>query len=181
MPHEATPRLTQITGPHDVAPALRQELVDCWIAVTNAGGAAGFPFPPVGQDDVAPVMDGLLGRLDPGRSRLLVARVGGVLAGWVVLKRDPHRLVGHWGTIHHLQTHPAFRGRGIGSALVHELRRIARDELGLEQLRLAARGGEGLEEFYGRLGWRETGRWPGALRFAPHDTRDEVLMILDPL
>ncbi|WP_411089360.1 GNAT family N-acetyltransferase [Streptomyces sp. 061-3] len=76
---------------------------------------------------------------------------------------------------------PRLRGRGIGSALVHELRKIARDELGLEQLHLAARGGEGLEDFYGRLGWREIGRWPAALRLAPDDTRDEVLMILAPL
>ncbi|WP_405522210.1 hypothetical protein [Streptomyces canus] len=39
---------------------------------------------------------------------------------------------------------------------------------------------EGLEDFYGRLGWREAGRWPSALRFAPDDTRDEVLMLLAP-
>ncbi|RDV48322.1 hypothetical protein DDV98_29620 [Streptomyces sp. IB2014 011-12] len=36
----------------------------------------------------------------------------------------------------------------------------------LEQLHLAARGGVGLEDFYGRLGWKEIGRWPGALRLA---------------
>ncbi|MFH9352254.1 GNAT family N-acetyltransferase [Kitasatospora sp. NPDC017646] len=72
-----------------------------------------------------PVADKLLSRLDPQQSRLLTAQVDGVLAGWVILNRDPYRLVGHWGTIHHLQTHPAFRGRGIGSALVHELRKIA--------------------------------------------------------
>ena len=39
----------------------------------------------------------------------------------------------------------------------------------------------GLEEFYGRLGWREIGRWPGALRFGASDDRDEVLMLLAPL
>ncbi|MFJ7126781.1 GNAT family N-acetyltransferase [Streptomyces sp. NPDC098101] len=89
--------------------------------------------------------------------------------------------VTHWGTVHHLQTHPGFRCRGVGSALMRELRTVARDELGLEQLRLAARGEEGLEDFYGRLGWREVGRWPSALRFAPDDTRDEVLMLLAPL
>ncbi|MFF3056419.1 GNAT family N-acetyltransferase [Streptomyces sp. NPDC057909] len=156
-------------------------MIDCWVTVTNTGGAAGFPFPPVSEDHVTPVADKLLGRLDPQQSRLLVARANGLLAGWVILNRDPYRLVGHWGTVHHLQTRPAFRGRGIGSALVRELRKIARDELGLEQLHLAARGGEGLEDFYGRLGWREIGRWPGALRLTPDDTRDEVLMILAPL
>lgn len=173
--------LAQISDPRDVTPGLRRELIDCWIAVTNAGGAAGFPFPPVGDDDVVPVADGLLGRLDARNSRLVVARSGDALAGWVVLNRDPYRLVSHWGTIHHLQAHPGFRGLGVGSALVRELRRIARDELGLEQLRLAARGGMGLEDFYGRLGWREIGRWPEALRLAPDDTRDEVLMVLAPL
>ena len=63
---------------------------------------------------------------------------------------------------------------------MNEVRRIARDELGLEQLRLAARGGEGHEGFYSRLGWTEIGRWPGALRF-PGGDQDEVLMILAPL
>jgi hypothetical protein len=53
--------------------------------------------------------------------------------------------------------------------------------MGLEQLHLAARGGTGLEDFYARLGWREVGRWPGKLRLAPDDTRDEILMILTPL
>ena len=181
MKQKIMPVLTQITGIDEVASDLRRQLVDCWVAVTNAGGAAGFPFPSVHDDDVAPVADELLSRLDRSRSRLIVARIGEDLAGWVVLKRDPFRLVAHWGTVHHLQTHPDFRGRGVGSALMQELRTVARDELGLEQLRLTARGREGLEDFYGRLGWREVGRWPSALRFAPDDTRDEVLMLLDPL
>jgi hypothetical protein len=60
-------------------------------------------------------------------------------------------------------------------------RHVAREEMGLEQLRLAARGGTGLEGFYSRLGWEVTGRWRGALRFAPGDDRDEILMILAPL
>ncbi|MEV4439449.1 GNAT family N-acetyltransferase [Streptomyces sp. NPDC049577] len=173
--------LTRISDGRDVPPGLRRELIDCWIAVTNAGGAAGFPFPPVDDEDVAPAVDGLLARLTPQHARLLVARADGALAGWVFLARDPFRLVAHWGTLNHLQTHPAFRGRGIGSALVRAAREAAREDLGLEQLRLAARGGEGLERFYERLGWRETGRWPGALRLAPDDTRDEVLMLLAPL
>ncbi|WP_432086333.1 N-acetyltransferase family protein [Streptomyces sp. bgisy095] len=181
MKQKIMPALTQITGMHEISSDLRRQLVDCWIAVTNAGGAAGFPFPPVADDDVEPVVDELLGHLEPSRSRLLVARFGEDLAGWVVLRRDPFRLVAHWGSVHHLQTHPGFRGRGVGSALMQELRTVAREELGLEQLRLAVRGKEGLEDFYGRLGWREAGRWPSALRFALDDTRDEILMLLSPL
>ncbi|WP_405945409.1 GNAT family N-acetyltransferase [Streptomyces sp. NBC_00932] len=117
----------------------------------------------------------------PQHSRLITARFDDVLAGWVVLNHDPYRLVGHWGTVNHLQAHPEFRGRGVGSALMRELRKIARNDVGLEQLNLAARGEEGLEDFYSRLGRREVGRWPGALRLAPDDTLDEVLMLLDPL
>ncbi|WP_093898788.1 GNAT family N-acetyltransferase [Streptomyces sp. Ncost-T10-10d] len=181
MTHAEMPDLVQITDAREITPELRCQLINCWIAVTNSGGAAGFPFPPVQDDDVAPVTDKFLGRLHPQQSRLITARFDDGLAGWVVLNRDPYRLVEHWGTVHHLQTHPEFRGRGVGSALMRELRKIARDELGLEQLHLAARGEEGLEDFYGRLGWREVGRWPGALRLTPDDTRDEVLMLLDPL
>jgi len=174
-------RIIQLTDPDDADPAVREELTACWVAVTNAGGAAGFPFPPVSADDVAPAVDALAARLDPGRTRILLARADGALAGWVVLSRDPSPLVAHWGTVNHLQTQLAHRCRGIGSALMHRLRDVARDEMGLEQLHLAARGGTGLEDFYTRLGWKETGRWPGKLRLAPDDTRDEILMILTSL
>jgi GNAT superfamily N-acetyltransferase len=180
-----TPRhdldIIQLTHPGDAGPAIRQELAACWIAVTNAGGAAGFPFPPVNASHVAPAVDTLATSLDPQRSRILLARRGGTLAGWVALSRDPTPLIAHWGTVNHLQTQPGHRNEGIGSALMHRLRHVARDEMTLEQLHLAARGGTGLENFYARLGWREVGRWPGKLRLAPADTRDEILMILTPL
>jgi len=173
--------ITQVLAPADAGPALRTAMTKCWVEVTNAGGAAGFPFPPVDAEAVSPVVDSLASGLDRRRSRILIAELRGELAGWVVLKSDPGPLTGHWGTIHHLQTHPAFRGRGIGSALLRQLRNVARDEMGLEQLHLAARGGMGLEDFYARFGWREIGRWPRKLRLSADDSRDEVLMILDPL
>jgi GNAT superfamily N-acetyltransferase len=99
----------------------------------------------------------------------------------VALSRDPNPLIAHWGCVNHLQTLPAHRKQGVGTALMNDLRRIARDEMHLEQLHLAARGGQGLEHFYVRLGWREVGRWPKALRLSPSDTQDEVLMVLSPL
>ena len=173
--------ITQLTCPADAGAEVRRELTACWIAVTNAGGAAGFPFPPVSASDVTPVVDGLAAGLDPRRSRILLARVNGALAGWVALSRDLSPLIAHWGTVSHLQAGPAHRGQGVGSALMRRARQVARDEMGLEQLHLAARGGMGLEAFYARLGWQVTGRWPGKLRLAPDDSRDEVLMILTPL
>lgn len=101
------------------------------------------------------------------------------LVGWLNVRRDAYALIAHWGTLHHVQTHTSRRGQGIGSALVKEAHRMARAEMGLEQLHLAARAGEGLETFYESLGWKEIGRWPGALRFGSGDDRDEVLMLVD--
>ena len=74
--------IVELTCPGNAGPAVRQELTACWVAVTNAGGAAGFPFSPVNASDVAPGL----------------ARINGALAGWVVLSRDPSPLVAHWGT-----------------------------------------------------------------------------------
>jgi GNAT superfamily N-acetyltransferase len=180
MSHPACADLIQITDPGQVTPRVRQALIDCWIEVANAGGAVGFPFPPVDVRHVGPVADRLIADLDLDYNRVLIAEVDGVLAGWLNLSRHRDPVVPHWGTVKRVQTRLGFRGRGIGIALMGEVRRIARDELRLEQLRLEARGGVGLEGFYGRLGWREIGRWPGALRF-PSGDRDEVLMLLAPL
>lgn len=157
----------------------RRELVDCWIAVTNDGGAAGFPFPPVDRGEVEPAVDRLLAELHPARCRLITLSDERGLLGWLVLRRSTDPLVAHWGSLHHVQSHPACRGEGVGSALMISAREIARDEWGVEHLRLAARAGAGLEAFYERLGWRVIGRWPGALRLAPGDDRDEILMHLD--
>jgi hypothetical protein len=65
--------------------------------------------------------------------------------------------------------------------LMRRARQVARDEMHLDQLRLAVRGGMDLEAFYQRLGWTIAGRWPRALCFGPNDFRDEILMILTPL
>ncbi|UQX05252.1 GNAT family N-acetyltransferase [Streptomyces sp. RerS4] len=160
---------------------LRSRLVDCWIRVINAGGAVihgGFPMPPVSTEQGDRVAGLIVDGLDPGRSRLLIATVDGRFAGWLVLSRNPHPLTAHCGEVNHVQTHPDFRGRGIGAALMHRVRDLARQDMELEQLHLSARAGLGLEKFYEGLGWREIGRWPGALRVAPGEDRDEILMFL---
>jgi hypothetical protein len=61
---------------------------------------------------------------------------------------------------------------------MREAERLGR-ELGREALHVTLRDGLGLDRFYRRLGYREIGRLPGALRVAPGDDRDEVLMWLD--
>ncbi|GHB59263.1 N-acetyltransferase [Streptomyces cirratus] len=181
MRTEDTPGFAQASRPWEVTAELRGQLVDCWVRVINSGGAVihgELPMPPVSTAQADPVMGRLIDGLDPHRARLLVATVRGSLAGWLILRRDPHPLVAHCGVVNHVMTHPGFRGRGIGTALMHHVRELARQEMGVEQMHIAVRAGLGLEEFYGRLGWREIGRWPGGLRVAPGDDRDEILMHL---
>ncbi|MDR7300654.1 GNAT family N-acetyltransferase [Haloactinomyces albus] len=174
-------KIRQYLSDTEVTENVRRALADCWVAVTNAGGAAGFPFPPVDGGDVAPVLERLVGELHADRCRLLTAVDDRGLLGWLVLRRSLDPLIAHRGSLHHVQSHPNCRGEGVGSFLMHHAREIARDEVKVEQLHLAARAGVGLETFYGRLGWREIGRRPGALRLAPEDDRDEILMHLGPL
>ncbi|MFI6093695.1 GNAT family N-acetyltransferase [Streptomyces sp. NPDC051218] len=175
------PTLRHFSSPDDVSHALRQALIECWIEVTNAGGAAGFHVPPIDARHATPAVDALVGRLAPVASRLVTAWLDEELVGWLNVRRDPSELVAHWGTLHHVQTRTAVRGLGVGSALMREARRVARDDMGLEQLHLTARGGSGLEDFYGRLGWHEVGRWPAAFRLGPGNDQDQILMILSPL
>ncbi|MZG04553.1 GNAT family N-acetyltransferase [Streptomyces sp. G9] len=88
----------------------------------------------------APSVDLIVDQLAAGTSRLLTAHVDGRLVGWLHLRREPSALTGHWGSVHHVQSNPGFRRRGIGAALMSEAQRIARKEMGLRQLHLAARG-----------------------------------------
>ncbi|MGY1796713.1 GNAT family N-acetyltransferase [Geodermatophilus sp. SYSU D00525] len=165
------------TAVEDVDPGLREALLACWTDVSNAGGAVGF-VPPVGRDDVAPVLDALLERVAQGRERVVVLRADGELAGWAVLSLSVSPLRRHWATVLRVQVHPDRQGQGLGRALMTGVHDAARD-LGLEMLHLTVRGGYGLEGFYQGLGYREFGRMPGAIRVAAGDDREEVHLYVE--
>ena len=171
--------LRWLTSPDQVDDGLRRALVTCWRDVSNAGGAVGFPFLPVTDDDVAPVLDELVGGLHPTLRRILVALDGGALAGWLVLSGHAHALRAHTGKVNRVQTAVEHRGTGVGRVLMAELARAAHEDLGLAQLHLEVRGGMGIEPFYAQFGWRVAGRFPRALRLSADDLRDEILMYLD--
>ena len=155
---------------------LRAELLACWTDVSNAGGAVGF-VPPVTADDVEPVLTHLLEGVHSGRDVLAVLTVGGVTAGWASIVGSTAPLRRHWGTVLRVQVHPSRQGQGLGRVLMEGVHDIAR-ERGYEFIYLTARGGTGVDGFYRRLGYREVGRLPGAIRVAPGDDRDEILMQL---
>jgi GNAT superfamily N-acetyltransferase len=155
---------------------LRGELLDCWTDVSNAGGAVGF-VPPVTRDDVAPVLGRLLEGVHSGRDVLAVLTVDGATVGWAALVGSWSPLRSHWATVLRVQVHPSRQGHGLGRTLMTGVHDIARQR-GWEFLSLTARGGTGVEGFYRGLGYREIGRLPGAIRVAPGDDRDEILMHL---
>jgi GNAT superfamily N-acetyltransferase len=178
----ASPELTLswFTSPDEVPHGIWAALTACWRDVANDGGAVGFAeLLPVSDDDVAPVVDEIVAGLEPRLSRLLVATRGTALVGWLLLSGNANPVTAHWGRVSRLQTSVEARGTGVARALMTELHRCARDDLGLDSLRLEVRGGWGLEAFYERFGWQVVGAWPGALQFAQYGRRDEVLMAVD--
>ena len=165
----------EVRAVHEVDDVLRQELLACWTDVTNAGGAVGF-VPPVTEDDVAPVLDRMLEGVQSGRDVLALLTVDGATAGFASVVGSLSPLRAHWGTVLRVQVHPSRQGAGLGRVLMQGVHDVARAR-GLEFLHLTVRGGYGLEGFYERLGYEVFGRMPGAIRVAPGDDRDEVLLL----
>ena len=168
--------LRWLTTSEAVDDELSANLLVCWREVSNAGGAVGFPFLPVGDEHVRPAVDAMVQSLDPALNRLLIATDGATLAGWLLLAGNASKLTRHWATLLRVQTALNYRGTGVGRALMTEAARAARDDFGLQQLHLELRGGLGLEAFYESFGWEQVGRWPGALALNEHDHRDAILM-----
>jgi GNAT superfamily N-acetyltransferase len=156
---------------------LRAQIVALWVDVSNAGGAVGF-VPPVTAADVRPTADAALRAVADGPDHLLVGLDDGRPVALLFVADNGHNLKHHWRTLKRVMVSPESQGRGYGSAIMREATRVA-EKLGLEALQVMVRGGMGTEEFYARLGYREVGRVPGALRVAPGDDRDEIVMWLE--
>lgn len=160
----------------EITDELRESVVSLWTDVTNAGGAVGF-VAPVDRAEVYPVADAAFAGVREGLDRLLVGYEDGRLVAMLIFVDNRFALKAHWCTIKRVMVRPDRQGRRYGVALMREAERLAR-ELGWEAVHVTARGGLGLERFYTALGYKEVGRLPGALRVAPGDDRDEVLLWL---
>lgn len=174
-----------------VDPALRARLLTIWTDVSNAGGWVGF-VPPVVEAQVAPALEAALQRVHHGRDWLVVVRAwsdperpladDGAASGWrdvagfAFVAANDRLLSEHWRWVLRVQVHPEQQGSGLGAVLLDGLGDIAEDA-GLEMLHLTVRGGEGLESFYARAGYHEVARIPGAIRVAPGDDRDQVVLV----
>ncbi|WP_020391005.1 GNAT family N-acetyltransferase [Kribbella catacumbae] len=158
-------------------PALRADLLDTWIAATDAGGSVGFTVPaPVHL--VAETLDLALERVAAGKDLLGVLHNGERYVGMGLLVDRDSALNLHWRTVLRVMVHPKYQGGGAGRLLMDGLRQSA-VKLGLEQLQLTVRDGSSLEDFYGKLGYRVVGRHPRAVRVADDDYRDELMLVSD--
>jgi GNAT superfamily N-acetyltransferase len=156
---------------------LRAEILALWVDVTNAGGAVGF-IPPVSAEDVRPTAEAALGAVASGADHLLVGTDGGRLVALLFVADNGHALKDHWRVLKRVMVAPDSQGRGYGGALMREAAAVAA-KMGLDALAITVRGGTGTEAFYAGLGYRETGRFPRALRVGPGDDRDEIMMWLE--
>jgi GNAT superfamily N-acetyltransferase len=157
------------------SPQLREQLLDMWVDVTNAGGAVGFTVP-ADVSAVTRTLDAALDRVTAGTDLLAILRQDGTAVGMGFLVDGGSPLRRHWRTILRLMVRPELQGRGAGRLLLEGLHGTAVD-LGLEQLMLTTRGGTGVEGFYERCGYAVVGKHPGAIRLAPGDDRDELFLI----
>jgi len=162
-----------ITPLTEAPPGFDSELAALWLKVTRAGGSVGFGAE-VDPGDVPAVASRIVADAAAGRTDVLVLRGrDGTLVGTVRLERGSDVVVRHRAMLKLLMVDPERQGQGLGTRLVDACLELARD-LGIEQVYLSARSATGLEEYYTKIGWREVGRFPGDVRLAPGDDRDEV-------
>jgi GNAT superfamily N-acetyltransferase len=156
---------------------LRARIVSLWVDVTNAGGAVGF-VAPVSADEVRPVAEAAFAAVTAGVDRLVAGLDDGELVALLFVVDNRFVLKEHWRVLKRVMVTPGSQGRGYGAALMRAAEALGRT-MGLAALQVTVRAGAGTEAFYARLGYREVGRMPGALRVAPGDDRDEIYMWRD--
>lgn len=174
----AAPRLTGVTDPAEVP---REEVLDLWLRVNEAGGAVGF-LPGAPREAVAEALEQHLAVLADGRGVLgLLRRGDDTLAGLGFWHRETTRGYTHRLTLWRVMTDPGRRRKGTGRQLVRGLHGLARRwSPGSRLWLLDYRSGLGLGGFYAGLGWAEIGRVPAGILLLDGQTRDDVLMARVP-
>lgn len=161
-----------------IDPRLRDGVLALWTEVSNADGAVGF-VPPVTAEDIRPEWVNRLTAMSEGRTRLLVGYdEEGAVAATTFIAYNSHRLKKHWVWLYTVMVHPAHQGKGYGRDLMAATEAAVRGFEGIDAIRLTCRGGTGVDRFYASCGYKEVGRVPGAIRVAPGDDRDDIVMLL---
>lgn len=153
----------------------REQVLDLWCRVTEAGGSVGF-LPGAPRSRVAASLADHEAQMASGRAFGVGLRTAaGDLVGWAWWVTVANPLLAHGRWLYRLMVDPAHQGRNFGALLMAGAHREARAD-GAELLQLGYRSGSGLGDFYARFGYAEVGRIPGAIRVAAGDDRDDVTM-----
>jgi GNAT superfamily N-acetyltransferase len=96
---------------------------------------------------------------EAGTHRLLVAESGGELCGFSYLGPgdDVERVPPDTGVLHAIHVHPAAKGLGVGSALMHLCLRTFADWRCTRAILWVLDGNDQARRFYERKGWRPDG------------------------
>jgi Acetyltransferases len=132
-----------------------EELADLLIAVVNDGASIGF-LPPMGRAEAKSYWEGVLAP----DVRLYVATLEGRITGTVQVHFCSKANGRHRAEIAKLMTHPGYRRRGIGRALMREAEVRVR-EFGIRLLVLDTRDGDPSNLLYASLGYVLAGSIPG--------------------
>jgi ribosomal protein S18 acetylase RimI-like enzyme len=152
----AVPRL-EITELRPSPPVISM-LSDILQAVVEGGGSVGFMHP-LSREAAESFWDKSLSAAARNERIVLGAWEGEILTGTVTLLLDCPPNQPHRGEIAKLMTHPAYRGRGVASALMRAAEDLA-VKRGRTLLVLDTATDGGASSLYERLGWILAGEIP---------------------
>jgi RimJ/RimL family protein N-acetyltransferase len=122
-------------------------------------------------------LDWFAARLEAADAAMFGAFDGDTLAGIAGVVRERAAKERHRATVRAMFVAPAYRGRGLGTALLREVLAAAAAMAGVSQVVLAATAGnEAALALYRAHGFTPYGRLPGAL-FVDGAYYDDVLMV----
>ena len=141
-------------------------------ASVMAGASINFILPYSEADAARFWTQKVLPGLQGGKLVMLVAWVGGTIAGTVQLDCDTPPNQPHRAELRKLMVHPDFRNRGIARALMAEAEAAAAKR-GRSLITLDTRTGDKAEPLYASLGYTTIGIVPGYARDVFEDRWDD--------
>jgi GNAT superfamily N-acetyltransferase len=154
------------------AASAERRLSEILIACVAEGASVSY-LPPMNREKARAHWKRVSTEVAQGQRLLLVAWWEGVLAGTIQLGLESQENQPHRAEVEKLLVDPAWRRRGIGTALVQRAEQAAQ-RIGRRLLTLDTRGGDAGEALYRRLGWIETGRVPDCELDGARQLRDVV-------
>lgn len=153
----------------------RAAVLDLWCAVNDDGGAVGF-LPGAPRSAVTQALAAHEEQMADGSAvAVLLRATGGSVVGLGFWVGAANPMLAHTRTGYRIMTDPTRRGRNLGRLLLAAMHRVARARA-VELVTVGVRSGLGITRFYEGAGYDEVGRVPAAIRVAPGDDRDDIVL-----